>query len=207
MWSDQDRLLFITTPRCLCFRSPCHVNWLLYVTIKERKLKYKTNQFLNVQLREGDIFHDQSSFVLWTVFFSFFLFFIFITMAPQVLEKKIALLFTYRKIEIIFKSIELEHTPSNFPQSKRWSATVQSQKKKAALVGFIHDLHSQRDHHSKNNKRRSRVNNLNKFAYSLTSRQSSRTKCFSLRELKAGSSILDYFYAVAGRNLEACLAA
>ena len=35
----------------------------------------------------------------------------------------------------------------------------------------------------------------------------SRTKCFSLRELKTGSSILDYFYAVAGRNLEACMAA
>ena len=51
-------------------------------------------------------------------------------MAPQVLEKKIALLFTYRKIVIIFKSVELEHTPSSFPQSKRWSATVQSQKKK-----------------------------------------------------------------------------
>ena len=51
-------------------------------------------------------------------------------MAPQVLEKKIALLFTYRKIVIIFKSVELEHTPSSFPQSKTWSATVQSQKKK-----------------------------------------------------------------------------
>ena len=35
-------------------------------------------------------------------------------------------------------SVELEHTPSSLPQSKRWSATVQSQKKKAALVGFIH---------------------------------------------------------------------
>ena len=55
---------------------PCHVNWLLYVTIKKRKLKYKRNQFLNVQQKEGDIFHDQSSFVLWTVFFSF-LFFLF----------------------------------------------------------------------------------------------------------------------------------
>ena len=62
--------------------------------------------------------------------FSFFFFFFFLTMAPQVLEKKIALLFTYRKIVIIFKSVELEHTPSSFPQSKRWSATMQSQKKK-----------------------------------------------------------------------------
>ena len=62
------------------------------------------------------------------LFFSFLFF--FLTMAPQVLEKKIALPFTYRKIVIIFKSVELEHTPSSFPQSKRWSATVQSQKKK-----------------------------------------------------------------------------
>ena len=62
-------------------------------------------------------------------FFSFFFFF-FLTMAPQVLEKKIALLFMYRKIVINFKSVELEHSPSSFPQSKRWSATVQSQKKK-----------------------------------------------------------------------------
>ena len=42
---------------------------------KERKLKYKTNQFLNVQQREGDIFHDQSSFVLRAIFFFFSLFF------------------------------------------------------------------------------------------------------------------------------------
>ena len=61
-------------------------------------------------------------------FFFSFLFF-FLTMAPQVLEKNIALLFMYRKIVIIFMSVELEHTPSSFPQSKRWSATVQSQKK------------------------------------------------------------------------------
>ena len=81
-------------------------------------IRNKTNQFLNVQQREGDTFHDQSSFVLWTVFFLFFFFF-FLTMAPQVLEKKIALLFTYRKIVIIIKSVELEHTPSSFPQSKR----------------------------------------------------------------------------------------
>ena len=56
---------------------------------------------------------------IWTVFFSFLFFLFFLTMAPQVLEKKIALLFMYRKIVIIFKSVELEHTPSSFPQSKR----------------------------------------------------------------------------------------
>ena len=61
------------------FRCPCHVNWPPYVTIKERKLKYKTNHFLNFQQREGDICRDQSSFVLrlWTVFFSFLSFFFF----------------------------------------------------------------------------------------------------------------------------------
>ena len=60
----------------------------------------------------------------------FFPFLFFLTMAPQVLEKKIALLFTYRKIVIIFKSVELELTPSSFPQSKRWSATMAISKKK-----------------------------------------------------------------------------
>ena len=60
-------------------------------------------------------------------------------MEPQVLEKKIALLFTYRKIVIIFKSVELEHTPSNFPQSKGDQRLCNLEKrKKAALVGFIH---------------------------------------------------------------------
>ena len=59
-----------------------------------------------------------------------FLFFSFLTMAPHVLERKIALIFTYRKIAIIFKSVELEHTPSCFPQSKSWPATVRCPKKK-----------------------------------------------------------------------------
>ena len=67
--------------------------------------------------------------MLLTVFFLFFFFFFFNDGTTGIGEK-IALLFTYRKIVIIFKSVELEHTPSNFPQSKRWSATVQSQKKK-----------------------------------------------------------------------------
>ena len=51
------------------------MNWLLYVTIKERKLKYKTNEFLNVQWREGNIFHDQSSLCYGQSFFLFFSFF------------------------------------------------------------------------------------------------------------------------------------
>ena len=59
-------------------------------------------------------------------------------MAPQVLEKKIALLFMYRKILIIFKSVELEPTPSSFPQSSKViSDCAISKKKKAAIVGFI----------------------------------------------------------------------
>ena len=64
-------------------------------------------------------------------FYSFLFFFFFERWHHRYWrEKKIALLFTYRKIMIIIKSVELEHTPSSFPQSKRWSATVQSQKKK-----------------------------------------------------------------------------
>ena len=66
--------------------------------------------------------YGQSFFLSFSIFF--------LTMAPQVLEKKIALLCTYRKIVIIFKSVELEHTPSSFPQSKRWSATMAISKKK-----------------------------------------------------------------------------
>ena len=67
---------------------------------------------------------------LFFLFFSFFL-----TMAPQVLEKKIAWRRNCASLHVSknrdnFKSVELEHTPSSFPQSKRWSATVQSQKKK-----------------------------------------------------------------------------
>ena len=54
-----------------------------------------------------------------SLFFIFYLFIYFLTMAPQVLEKKIALLFMYRKIVINFKSVELEHTPSSFTQSKK----------------------------------------------------------------------------------------
>ena len=79
---------------------------------------------------------------------SLFLFFLFLRVAPQVLEKKIARLFTYRKIVIIFKSVELEHTPSSFSQSKRWSATVQSQKKKKRQLSsdLFMFLHSQLDH-------------------------------------------------------------
>ena len=45
---------------------------------KRKKLKYKANHFLNFQQREGDVSHDHSSFVLWTVFFLFFSFFFFL---------------------------------------------------------------------------------------------------------------------------------
>ena len=62
-----------------------------------------------------------------SLFFLFFFF--FLTMAPQVLEKKIALLFMYRKIVIIFKSVELEHTPSSFPIKKVISDCAISKKK------------------------------------------------------------------------------
>ena len=80
----------VITTRLICLERTVCKQWLVFAhcslkfpmplsceltTI--RKLKYKTNQFLNVQQREGDIFHDQSSFVLWTVFFSFLFFFFF----------------------------------------------------------------------------------------------------------------------------------
>ena len=50
-------------------------------------------------------------------------------MAPQVLEKKIALLFTYRKIVIIFKSVELEHSVK-FPAIKKVISDCAVSKKK-----------------------------------------------------------------------------
>ena len=59
-------------------------------------------------------------------------------MAPQVLKRKIALLFTYRKFVIIFKSVELEHTPSSFLNQKGDQQLCNLKKKKEALVGFIH---------------------------------------------------------------------
>ena len=59
-------------------------------------------------------------------------------MAPQVLEKKIALLFMYRKIVINFKSVELEHSPSSQKGDQRLCNLKKKKKKKAALVGFIH---------------------------------------------------------------------
>ena len=120
------------------FRWPCHVNWLLYVTIKESWNTKQTNSWMSSREKAISFMINLRSCYGQSFFLSFSFF--FLTMAPQVLEKKIALLFTYRKIVIIFKSVELEHTPSSFPRSKRWSATVQPQKKrkKAALVGFIH---------------------------------------------------------------------
>ena len=91
-------------------------------------------------------------------------------MAPQVLERKIALLFTYRKFVIIFKSVELEHTPSSFRNQKGDQQLCNLKKKRKLSSDLFMFLHSQRDHHSKNNKRRSRVNNRNTIAFSLTSK-------------------------------------
>ena len=64
-----------------------------------------------------------------SLLFLSFLFFFFFTMAPQVLEKKIALLFTYRKIVIIFKSVELEHSVK-FPAIKKVISDCAISKKK-----------------------------------------------------------------------------
>ena len=73
-----------------------------------------------------------------SLFFFSFLFFFFLTMAPQVLEKKIALLFTYRKIVIIFQVSWTWTHSVKFPATKSWSATVQSQKKKKGSARRIY---------------------------------------------------------------------
>ena len=51
-------------------------------------------------------------------------------MASQVLERKIVLLITHRKIVIIVKSVELEHTPSSFPFNQKGDQRLCDQKKK-----------------------------------------------------------------------------
>ena len=84
-------------------------------------------------------------------------------------------------------SLHVSKNRDNFQVSWTWTHSIKfpaikkvisgcaiskKKRKKAALVGLTDlfmFLHSQRDHHSKNNKRRSRVNNWNKFAFSLTS--------------------------------------
>ena len=63
-------------------------------------------------------------------------------MAPQVLEKKIVLLFMYRKIVIIFKSVELEHTPSSFPQSNGDQRLCNLKKKKKKKKGSSRRIYS-----------------------------------------------------------------
>ena len=119
---------------------------------------------------------NHESFVVWTVFFAFLFSFSFLTMAPQVWERKIAHLFTSRKIMIIFKPVELEHTPWSFLQPKRWSVTVRSKKKKKkALSPMISSDNSCFFTHNeittpKDNKRRSRDKNENKIAFSLISK-------------------------------------
>ena len=47
---------------------------------------------------------------------------------------------TYRKIVIIFKSVELEHTPSSFPQPKiDQEVSVRSPKKKIEPLSILSD--------------------------------------------------------------------
>ena len=167
------------------------VMWTDYYTYQLKKESWNTKQTNSwMSSREKAIsFHDQSSFVLWTVFFSFlFFFFFFLTMAPQVLEKKIALLFTYRKIVIIFKSVELEHTLSSFPQSKGDQRTLQTQKKKEkkaalAIVGFIHVSSLTTGSPLLKQQEKVKSQQLKQVCIS-PDLLSSRTKCFSLRELK-----------------------
>ena len=113
-------------------------------------------------------------------------------MAPQVLERNIALLFRNRKIVITFCLVELEHTPSSFPQSKTVINDWAISKEKIYIASsrrIIHVSPSQRDHHSKNNKtqKKTKSQQLNHDCV-YPDLQGSRTKRFSLRELKTGSS-------------------
>ena len=129
------------------------------------------------------------------VFFRFF-FLSYLTMAPQVLVRKNELLFTYQRIVIIFKSVEIEHTPSSFPQSNSWSVDVRFQSKiererekrgKLQLSSDVRQfmfLHSWWDHRSKNNNRRSRGNKLNKIAFSLTTESKDIARFFQYESSK-----------------------
>ena len=181
------------------FRCPCHVNWVpLYVTIKERRLKYKTNHVLSFQQREG----CGQSFLLFFLFLFFFL-----TMAPLVLGRKIAHLFTYRKIVINFKSVELEHTPSSFPQSKRWSATVRSQKKKTTQLSSENSCFFTHNGITTPKTTREGQESTTKTGLHLAWPPKFKNQALFTPRPQNRFLFLDYFFAVAGRNLEACLAA
>ena len=83
---------------------------------------------------------------------------------------------------------------------------MQKKKKKAALVGFTHV--SSLTTESQLQKQQEQIKSQQpKQVCIWPDLQSSIAKCFSLRELKTGSSILDYIYAVEGRYLEGRLAA
>ena len=104
------------------------------------------------------------------LFFFPFLF-LFLTMAPQVLEKKIALLFTYRKIVIIFKSVVLNlNTLRQVSRNQKGDQRLCNLKKrkKAALVGFIHV--SSLTTGSPLQKQQEKVKSQQLTAFSLTSR-------------------------------------
>ena len=126
-------------------------------------------------------------------------------MASQVLERKIVLLFTYRKIVIIFNSVELEHTPSSFPQSKSWWAIVQSKKKsqlsseKSCFLAHngITTLKTTREGQESTTKTRLHLAWPPKF----------KNQALFTPRAQNRFLFLDYFYVVAGRNLDPCLPA
>ena len=101
------------------------------------------------------------------------------------------LLFTYRKIVVISKSVELEHTPSSFPQSKRGDQRLcnpkKKKKKKASSRRIFHVSSLTTGSPLKKQQEKVKSQQLKQDCI-LPDLQSSRTKRFSLRELKTGFS-------------------
>ena len=141
-------------------------------------------------------------------FFSFFFFFFNDGITGT--GEKIVLLFTYRKIVIFFNSVVLEHTPSSFPQLKRWSAIVRSKKKKKKkstldLVDnscfFAHNgittQKTTRESQESTTKTRLRLAWPPKF----------QNQALFTPRAQNRFLFLDYFDAVAGRNLDPWLPA
>ena len=111
------------------FRCPFHVNWPLYVKKAEN-----TNQSISrSSSRERTLYLSWSIIVraMARSFLIFFLLFFFNDGTTGFGKENCASLHvTYRKFMIIFKSVELEHTPSRFPQPKILSWVCDLKKKK-----------------------------------------------------------------------------
>ena len=146
---------------------------------------------------------------LFFLFFSFFLFFFFFNDGTTGIgEEKCASLHVSKNGDNFQVSWTCWTHSVKFPAIKKVisDCAISKKRKKAALVGFIHVSSLTTGSPLQKQQEKVKSQQLKQVCIQ-PDLQSSRTKCFSLRELKTGSSILDYFYAVAGRNLETCVAA